>query len=831
MSGMWIAGLRDTGARGPLSNGNSHMPVQGLRTRDDQSGPERGGTGALLPRCLSALLQESGPTLAGAHRGVQPRRARRVYVRLPERCGSACNATQILDVGCAEGSLLRAVANLAPGSVRVGVEPNPAFGTFAEAWAGATVYRDLAEVERSGRTFDLITVSHVLEHVREPVEFLKRLSALCSSTGTLFVDVPDAARYRSLNDLHIAHLFHFSSASLENVGMRAGLVPVRLEKHSPTRHPLSVRALFRSAVVASTLVSDTERQLVRRQIRRLALWSPASRSGARRSLVRCSGRCARGRIGRVRRSAQFGASMKDFHSWCRAEDEASRPWLVLGKGPSFAKRAQYDLTAYSVLTLNHAIRDQRARVAHIIDLDVVGDCAEILSANADFVVMPWIPHVRNRPGKEDLQSIASGNPVLRALQGEGRLLWYNLGSSAPRAQPGSPVVPVRYFSAEAAIGLLASAGVRTVRSLGIDGGSSYSSEFRDIADKTLLANGRSSFDQQFAAIANILLTTGVDYAPLDVESPIRVFVASDEGQIIPTRVLEYSIRKHTSMSVTVTPMHGQVPHTPVPKDEKNRARTPFSFQRFLVPQLAGHRGRAIYIDSDMQVFHNMRELWNMPIGDAGLLCVGEPSDTGRRPQFSVMLLDCEALKWDIHRIVADLDSGVLTYEDLMYRMKIAPAFRADIDQRWNSLERYEAGRTALLHYTDMNTQPWIYARHPFGHLWFRDLLEAVSAGFIPTDLVREHVQRGFLRPSVLYQVEHGIVDPILLPKKAMLLDCGYAPPYRSLHQHSASAWISGPRYLAALARHAYQRSILQRIERSLRDRLSRRWRSRSAHRV
>jgi SAM-dependent methyltransferase len=150
----------------------------------------------------------------------------------------------ILDVGCAEGSLLRAISQVAPHSTRVGIEPNPRFGEFARSWAGATVYSDLAEVEQASARFNLIIINHVLEHIREPVLLLQRLIKLGAPNVRIYVDVPDAARYRSIDDIHIAHLYHFTVASLQNIAARAGLHTIRVEKHDPTKHPLSVRAVF-----------------------------------------------------------------------------------------------------------------------------------------------------------------------------------------------------------------------------------------------------------------------------------------------------------------------------------------------------------------------------------------------------------------------------------------------------------------------------------------------------------------------------------------------------------------------------------------------------------
>jgi hypothetical protein len=264
------------------------------------------------------------------------------------------------------------------------------------------------------------------------------------------------------------------------------------------------------------------------------------------------------------------------------------------------------------------------------------------------------------------------------------------------------------------------------------------------------------------------------------ESPIRVYVGSQEAQMLAVRVLEHSIRKHASMDVEVFPLHLARVDYPIPSDLRNRPRTPFSFQRFYIPSLKGYRGRAIYVDSDMQVFQDITELWTLPFEDADLLAAREAGESSRRPQFSVMLLDCEELRWEITGIVAALDRGELTYETLMYEMAVARRVRAGIHSRWNSLERYVAGETALLHYTDMPTQPWVSRENRLGYLWVRDLIEAVDAGAIARKHIEEDIRRGFVRPSLLYQLEQRVEETTTLPKEARRMDNGFVPPYQAM---------------------------------------------------
>jgi len=184
-----------------------------------------------------------------------------------------------------------------------------------------------------------------------------------------------------------------------------------------------------------------------------------------------------------------------------------------------------------------------------------------------------------------------------------------------------------------------------------------------------------------------------------------------------------------------------------------------------------------------------------------------------------MLLNCELLKWDIQAIVKALDEGQLTYDELMYKMSIVEGIRADIDPAWNSLEQYANGETALLHYTDMNTQPWVSRDNSLGYLWIRDLLEAVENGFISSRFIEEHAIKGYIRPSLPYQVEHGIEDSFLLPKKACLLDKNFIAPFHALPRHGLVRWLRPASWLRAVARRHYQKSLLHRLERRIRNRL------------
>jgi hypothetical protein len=246
----------------------------------------------------------------------------------------------------------------------------------------------------------------------------------------------------------------------------------------------------------------------------------------------------------------------------------------------------------------------------------------------------------------------------------------------------------------------------------------------------------------------------------DVPDEILIGVGSTEAQMLAVAVLEHSIRRHTRRSVEVVPLWRSGIEIPMPRDASNAPRTPFTFQRFVLPELAGRRRRSIYFDSDMLVLTDVAALHDHPMDDADVLVPGPTP--GRDLVYSVLLIapDCP---WDVREIVGLLDRGERSYEDLVFRFQVPGRVATTLSPHWNSLERYEPGETALLHYTDMWSQPWLVRKNPLAPLWVSELLAAIADGSIKTDAVAEGVARRWVRPSLLWQVEHGEPDPKRVP--------------------------------------------------------------------
>lgn len=83
--------------------------------------------------------------------------------------------------------------------------------------------------ELQGGHFDLIVMSHVLEHVIGAFDFLQAASARLSSRGLLFIEVPCRDfEYKTLDE---PHLLFFDKRSLRRLLERVGFDNIRLSYH------------------------------------------------------------------------------------------------------------------------------------------------------------------------------------------------------------------------------------------------------------------------------------------------------------------------------------------------------------------------------------------------------------------------------------------------------------------------------------------------------------------------------------------------------------------------------------------------------------------------
>lgn len=189
-------------------------------------------------------------------------------------------------------------------------------------------------------------------------------------------------------------------------------------------------------------------------------------------------------------------------------DYRSPRWALIGKGPSCDRRPP--TCEMPTLGLNHVCRFAECDLTHFTDLDAYLECADVLAQQHESVVLPWFPHVRNKPGKKSISELVSEISSLERLHMQGRLFTYN-STLAKKRKESLSTHTVRYFSAVVGLHILAYHGIKTVLTLGIDGGTKYASMFDQ---KTLLSNGRPSFDVQFGEMKKIADKFGVTVTPM-----------------------------------------------------------------------------------------------------------------------------------------------------------------------------------------------------------------------------------------------------------------------------------------------------------------------------
>lgn len=131
-------------------------------------------------------------------------------------------ASDVLEVGCSSGFMLYPLAEA--GHRCTGIEPSGVFSEFVRG-RGLPVYQSLGQLQQEvpQAQFDLILHFFVLEHIADPLAFLKDQLKMLRPGGRIIFEIPNAADpLYSVYDIpeferfywSIAHPWYFSEASL-----------------------------------------------------------------------------------------------------------------------------------------------------------------------------------------------------------------------------------------------------------------------------------------------------------------------------------------------------------------------------------------------------------------------------------------------------------------------------------------------------------------------------------------------------------------------------------------------------------------------------------------
>ncbi len=152
---------------------------------------------------------------------------------------------RVLDVGCGPGHYLGAWQRL--GWDVEGIEPNRQVAERASQALGAPVHTGFVEelTLESGR-YDVVTMSHSLEHVRSPSAVLAQLRTSLRPGGRLIAMVPNFAAWdrrlftEAWYGLEVPrHLYHFEPRTLRALLEKSGFT---VERMGGSAHPHAVVA-------------------------------------------------------------------------------------------------------------------------------------------------------------------------------------------------------------------------------------------------------------------------------------------------------------------------------------------------------------------------------------------------------------------------------------------------------------------------------------------------------------------------------------------------------------------------------------------------------------
>jgi SAM-dependent methyltransferase len=145
----------------------------------------------------------------------------------------------ILDIGCANGGLLRALHD--QGFSRLwGIEPSAACAAHARSTPGVQIavgslFASAPFGPQGPASFDCVVLSHVLEHLLDVSAAAKHLSEVTRDGGLLYIEVPDAPRYADylvapFQDFNTEHINHFSPRSLLNLFGPLGFASLNVQR-------------------------------------------------------------------------------------------------------------------------------------------------------------------------------------------------------------------------------------------------------------------------------------------------------------------------------------------------------------------------------------------------------------------------------------------------------------------------------------------------------------------------------------------------------------------------------------------------------------------------
>lgn len=141
----------------------------------------------------------------------------------------------LLDIGAGTGHFLHVMQQL--GWIVSGTEKDAKARNFSQEQWGIRLLPDEGLFSLPDRSFDAITLWHVLEHLYSPLDYLKKAALLLKPGGCLIIALPNPASHdaRHYREYWAAwdvprHLWHFQPENMEKLALKAGFTLRRIKR-------------------------------------------------------------------------------------------------------------------------------------------------------------------------------------------------------------------------------------------------------------------------------------------------------------------------------------------------------------------------------------------------------------------------------------------------------------------------------------------------------------------------------------------------------------------------------------------------------------------------
>ena len=224
---------------------------------------------------------------------------------------------------------------------------------------------------------------------------------------------------------------------------------------------------------------------------------------------------------------------------------------------------------------------------------------------------------------------------------------------------------------------------------------------------------------------------------------IRIFIGYDPREKVAYHTLVQSIIENATEPVSITPIAKTHLANIYQRTRSVKESTEFSLTRFLTPYLSGYDGWSIFIDCDMVVTSDIKQLWNLKDNRYAVMCVKHDYTPSSERKFlgqiqtvypkknwsSVMLFNnakCKSLTPE----VVQHEDGLFLHQ---FKWLETEDLIGEIPHAWNFLvgeeEKLSCGKVPdLIHYTLGGPYFKNYAGCDYEEVWHKYNADMTSVG-------------------------------------------------------------------------------------------------------